>query len=98
MFASSKAPIIRDPPARELLGDLLLERNDPAHALVEYETSLGRTPGRFGGTYGAAHAAEMAGDRAKARIFYLRLETLAAHADSGRPELESMRVFLARKD
>jgi hypothetical protein len=98
--ASEKHPVTPGQllPARELLGDLLLERNDPAHALVEYETSLGRTPGRFGGTYGAARAAELAGDRAKARTWYLKLEALATRADDGRPELDSMRVFLARKD
>jgi len=98
--ASEKHPVTPGQilPARELLGDLLLERKDPAHALIEYETSLGRTPGRFGGTYDAAHAAEMAGDRAKARVYYLKLEALAAHADGGRPELDSMRTFLARKD
>jgi hypothetical protein len=98
--ASEKHPVTPGQalPARELLGDLLLERNDPAHALIEYETSLGRTPGRFGGTYGAAHAAEMAGDRAKARTYYLKLEALAAHADGGRPELDSMRTFLAGKE
>jgi len=98
--ASEKHPVTPGQllPARELLGDLLLERNDAPHALVEYETSLARTPGRLGGTYGAAHAAELAGDRAKARTYYQKLETLAVHADAGRPELDSMRTFLARKD
>jgi len=98
--ASEKHPVTPGQllPARELLGDLLLEKNDAAHALVEYETALARTPGRLWGTYGAAHAAELAGDRAKARTYYLKLETLAAHADAGRPELDSMRAFLAQKD
>jgi hypothetical protein len=95
--ASEKHPVTPGQilPARELLGDLLMERNDSAGALAEYESSLARTPGRWNGTFGAARAAEKSGDRAKARAWYMKLQGLAAHADGGRPELESMRAFLA---
>ena len=62
----------------------------------ESAKSTSRSPARS--RYGAARAAEMAGDAAKARAYYLKLEALAAHADGGRPELDSMRAFLARKD
>jgi len=81
--ASEKHPVTPGQllPARELLGDLLLARNDPARALIEYEASLTATPGRFGGTCGAARAAELAGDRDKARSYYTKLQTLAAKAD-----------------
>jgi hypothetical protein len=98
--ASEKHPVTPGQivPARELLGDMLMELDQPAQALVEYEASLRRTPGRIGGTYGAAHAAELARDRAKAREFYTKLEVLATHADGGRPELASMRAFLSTKD
>ena len=97
--ASEKHPVTPGQllPARELLGDLLLEQGQPAQALVEFEASLGRTPGRFGGTYGAAHAAELAGAREKARAYYTKLEALASHADGARPELASMRAFLGIK-
>jgi tetratricopeptide (TPR) repeat protein len=45
-------------PMRELLGDLLLEQQQPAQALTEYETALRSTPNRLRGLYGAAKAAE----------------------------------------
>ena len=45
-------------PMRELLGDLLLEQQQPGPALTEYETSLLSTPNRLRGLYGAAKAAE----------------------------------------
>ena len=44
-------------PARELLGDMLLELKRPAEALKEYETSQLREPNRYRGLYGAAEAA-----------------------------------------
>ncbi len=53
-------------PARELLGDMLLEMKQPALALKEYEASHLREPNRFRGFYGAARAAEAAGEREKA--------------------------------
>jgi tetratricopeptide (TPR) repeat protein len=40
-------------PARELLGDMLLELKRPAEALVEYEASQQREPNRYRGLYGA---------------------------------------------
>lgn len=53
-------------PAREQLGELLLELNRPAEALAEFEASLTRAPGRFGGLSGAARAADLAKESAKA--------------------------------
>lgn len=82
-------------PARELLGDLLLELARPAEALKEYEASLRTSPNRFGGLYGAGRAAEMAKDRKKAREFYLKLAAICAKADSDRPELAHAKKFIA---
>ena len=84
-------------PARELLGDLLLELREPQQALKEFEASLLVSPNRFNGLYGAARAAELSGDRQKARTFYAQLTTLGEHSDGKRPELQAARVFLARK-
>jgi tetratricopeptide (TPR) repeat protein len=39
-------------PARELLGDLLLQIERPMEALAEYETALKRSPNRFNSLYG----------------------------------------------
>jgi tetratricopeptide (TPR) repeat protein len=57
-------------PARELLGDMLMEMGQPAAALAEYETSQQREPNRLRGYYGAARAADAAGQRDKAVRYY----------------------------
>ena len=54
-------------PARELLGEMLLELKQPAAALKEFEQSQVREPNRLRGYAGAATAAEAAGERDKAR-------------------------------
>lgn len=43
-------------PARELLGELLLELKRPREALQAFEASLARTPNRSNGLHGAARA------------------------------------------
>ena len=78
------------------LGELLLEVHEPAAALVEFEASLQRVPNRFRSFAGAARAAELAGDREKAKAFSAKLLALADKADTDRPELVYARVFLAK--
>jgi hypothetical protein len=82
-------------PAREMLADLLLELSRPADALREFETSLKTAPGRFNGVFGAARAAEAAGDRGKVRALYSQLLELGKAADPSRAELKTARAFLA---
>ncbi len=84
-------------PARELLGELLLELREPQHALKEFEASLRVLPNRFNGLFGAAKAAEMSGDRNKASMFYAKLTALGERGDGSRPELQAAKKFLARK-
>jgi tetratricopeptide (TPR) repeat protein len=69
--ATGKHPVTPGPlaPGRELLGELLLELGQPAAALAEFEASHQVEPDRFRGLHGAARAAELAGDRVKARTF-----------------------------
>jgi tetratricopeptide (TPR) repeat protein len=81
-------------PARELLGELLLELQQPAEALREFETSQRREPERFRGIYGAAQAAAQSGDLAQAKRYFARLVEMAGQGD-GRPELAQARAFLA---
>ena len=83
-------------PARELLGDVLLEMNQPAAALKEFETTLVSEPNRFRSLYGAGRAAERAGDAARARTFYASLVNLCGNADTERPELREAKAFLAK--
>jgi hypothetical protein len=71
-------------PAREQLADILLELSRGAEALKEYEASLRTSPNRFNGLYGAARAAETAGERAKARQYYSKLLEIAPQADPER--------------
>ena len=52
-------------PAREQLGDLLLRLKRPKEAQREFEAALKIYPGRFRGLYGAAQAAEQAGEKRK---------------------------------
>jgi tetratricopeptide (TPR) repeat protein len=81
-------------PARELLGDMLLELERPKEALAEYETGLERSPNRFNSLYGAGRAAELAGDKKKATAYYQKLLEVAAHGDTERPRLQHAHRFL----
>ena len=69
--ATSKNPVTPGAllPAREMLGDLLLEMNRPKEALKQYELSLKNSPNRFNTLYGAGKSAELIGDKEKA-VFY----------------------------
>ena len=82
-------------PAREQLGELLLELKQPAAALREFETSLQSAPERFNGLYGAARAASLATDQKKARTYYTKLIAISRNADTVRPELDEAKSFLA---
>ena len=84
-------------PIRELLGELLLEANEPVQALKEFETSLRNNPNRYRSFAGAAKAAEQAGDRAQAKSYYEKLVALAAQADGERPDLVAAKRYLAGK-
>ena len=81
-------------PARELLGDMLLESGNPVGALKEYEASLLRDPRRFRSLFGAGQAAVKAGNRDKARYFYGQLVEMTG-AGGTRPELGTARAYLA---
>jgi tetratricopeptide (TPR) repeat protein len=81
-------------PAREMLADLLMELHQPAQALVEYEAALKISPNRFNDLYGAASAAQMAGDSSKAKSYYSKLrENCPQTAD--REELQRIRMASA---
>jgi len=83
-------------PAREMLGDLLLELKQPAEALVAYQAALKESPNRFDSLYGAARAAESAGKTRQAKDYFAQLSKIAAPG-ADRPELEEAKVNLAKK-
>ena len=81
-------------PARELLGEMLLEAKQPADALREFEANLKKEPNRFRSVYGAGFAAERAGDRATARRYYAELVKICERGDAvARPELKHARDY-----
>ncbi len=79
-------------PARELLGEMLLETGQPALALEQFEAALRKEPGRFRSLYGAGRAAQLAGKPAVSRDHYRELLKISEHGDTpGRPELIAAR-------
>jgi tetratricopeptide (TPR) repeat protein len=94
--ATDKSAVTPGPlaPARELLGEMLLDAGSAAEALTAFEASMAKEPGRFRGAYGAARAAEAAGDAAAARRYYQRVLEIARDADSPRPEMQRARMYL----
>ncbi len=82
-------------PMRELLGDLLMEQHQFAQALTEYETALQSTPNRLRGLYGAAKAAQGAGQPEKATTYFSKLVELTKDADGERTEIREAKAFLA---
>lgn len=71
-------------PAREMLGELLLDMAQPAQALAQFKMTLEKQPKRFWSVYGAAQAAQRAGDAATARTYFQQLLTIAPQADQPR--------------
>lgn len=80
-------------PAREQLGELLLELKQPAAALPEFENALKTTPNRLNAVYGAARSAKLANNNKKARDYYTQLLALCREADEARPEIKEAEAF-----
>ena len=93
--ATDKAAISPGPiaPARELLGEMLLDAGNPKEALVAFEATMKKEPNRFRGAYGAGRAAEALGNRALAAKYYKQVVAIAKDADSQRPELVKARAY-----
>jgi tetratricopeptide (TPR) repeat protein len=84
-------------PARELLGEMLLELKQPAQALVEFEGTLRTAPNRYNALSGAARAANLSGNNEKAKSYYTKLLGICDHADGDRPELRDAKSLVARE-
>ena len=84
-------------PARELYGDMLLDRGMAKEALAAYEATLKKEPNRLGAIVGAAKAAEKAGDSAKARDYSKKVVAMAGGADKTRTEVADARAYLKKR-
>ena len=87
--ASDKSAVSPGPlaPAREMLGEMLLEMNQAQHALVELEAVMKKEPNRFRTLYHGARAATLSGDAPKARQYYKQLVDMCPKGDATRKEL-----------
>jgi hypothetical protein len=82
-------------PARELLGEMLLAKNEPGQALQQFEATLRKEPRRFNALYGAARAAQLSGNRDLSRKYFRELLKVCARADTpGRAELQEARTAI----
>ena len=80
-------------PARELLGEMLLELKQPGEALVQFEGTLRTAPNRYNALSGAARSAKLSGNSDKTKTYYANLLAICEHADADRPELREARRF-----
>ncbi len=95
--ATEKSPVTPGPvlPARELLADLLMETNQPALALSEFQIALKAAPNRLHSIYGAAQAAESANQLELAKRYYSKVVENCAQCRLDSPSLRRARQFLA---
>jgi hypothetical protein len=95
---TEKAAVTPGPlaPARELYGEMLLERGMGKEALAAFEATKAKEPNRFRGYAGAAKAAEKLGDRDAAKTNYEKLIELVGKQQSDRPEIKAAYQFLGK--
>ena len=76
--ATEKSAVTPGPiaPARELLGEMLLELNRPREALVQFQKNLEIEPRRYRSVAGAAKSASLIGDRAASRKYSAQMREL----------------------
>ena len=83
-------------PARELYGEMLLERGMAKEALAAFEATKAKEPNRLHGFLGAAKAADKLGDKAAAKANYQKLVTMVGEGGSSRPEVAAARDYVAK--
>lgn len=84
-------------PARELLGDMLLQMNKPKEALAAYESALKKQPNRFNSLYGAGLCCEEINNLERTSYYYQQLAAIANSPNAHRAEIEKARLFLKRQ-
>ncbi|HWC18593.1 MAG TPA: tetratricopeptide repeat protein [Terriglobales bacterium] len=71
-------------PAREMMGEMLLELKQPTQALEQFEATLKQEPNRFRALYGAGRAAQLSGKMEASRKYFAELLRICEHADKPR--------------
>jgi tetratricopeptide (TPR) repeat protein len=82
-------------PAREMLGQLLLEQKHPQESLAAFQAVLRVAPKRFNALYGAASAADAAGKATDANRYFKEL--IEVSVGNERPELARARTKAATR-
>lgn len=83
-------------PARELLGEMLLEMGRYAEARDAFAAALERSPGRLRALYGAGRAAELAGDLPGAADWYRAVIDAAGEGDPDNETVRHAAAFVSR--
>jgi tetratricopeptide (TPR) repeat protein len=79
-------------PAREMLGEMLLQAGEPIEALAAFERVLKNEPNRFLASLGAARAADAIPQPERAQAHYRAAAALWRTGDQRPPELEPFRT------
>ncbi len=74
-------------PARELLGDMLLDIRRYTEARSAYETALKRSPNRLNSLYGAALSAERGNDEQAAKRYYRKILEITGEVSTDRKQV-----------
>jgi tetratricopeptide (TPR) repeat protein len=82
-------------PAREMLGDMLLQMNRPQQALQAYRVALKISPNRLHSLYGAGFAAEQLKQKKLALKYYGKLVRQTEKASTQTPEIKHAKAYLA---
>jgi tetratricopeptide (TPR) repeat protein len=82
-------------PANELLGDMLLDFGDAKAALAAYRVSMDRSPSRFNSLFGAAMAADHAGDSEAAAEYFATIVAMTEGSEVDWPRLTMAREYVA---
>jgi hypothetical protein len=97
---TEKAAVTPGPlaPARELVGEMLLQMEKPSSALEAFETTLKKEPNRFRALAGAARAASLAGKPDAAQRYAAMLVKVCERADQPtRPELVAVKKMASAR-
>ena len=83
-------------PAREMLGEMLLDMGKPQLALEAFQADLQIQPNRFNGLYEAGLASEQAGNKSLAKEYFRKLTEVADTKSCHRQELQKANSVVSR--